>query len=224
MVGRTARQGVVLNFVMRKGLNKKILFSENLGCPFPTRTGFQKVIITSNVARIPLRRPNLGVLLTVHKTWQGSISCADMNGCSHSKTSSCSAWFWFNLVLTILTIVGNAYMIQKNCKLKEKCCKCCTNLEKEDENPNFGFRPYIFLHVTSNTYHTSFRIWNIYWINRGVENPDWLKNIAIHTSLRGNTPIKSFDIKMTLTFLFWLFQESHKGILQKTNRFPPHWW
>ena len=147
MVGRTAGQGVVLIFVMSKEMNKKniVLWDENHGCPFPPTPGFKKVIITSNVARIPFRRKILKCCTKLHKTWQGSISCADMNGCSHSKTSSCSAWFWFNLVLTILTIVGNAYMIQKNCKLKEKCCKCCTNLEKEDENPDFGFQAMHFI-------------------------------------------------------------------------------
>ena len=98
MVGRTAGQGVVLIFVMSKEMNKKniVLWDENHGCPFPPTPGFKKVIITSNVARIPFRRKILKCCTKLHKTWQGSISCADMNGCSHSKTSSCSAWFWFN--------------------------------------------------------------------------------------------------------------------------------
>ena len=43
------------------------------------------------------------------------------------------------LILVLLTIVGLIYMCRrKDCNLKEKCCKCCVNLEKEDENPDYG--------------------------------------------------------------------------------------
>ena len=43
------------------------------------------------------------------------------------------------LILVLLTIVGLIYMCRRiNCNLKEKCCKCCVNLEKEDENPDYG--------------------------------------------------------------------------------------
>ena len=37
-----------------------------------------------------------------------------------------------------MTIVGLAYMVRTTCKLQEKCCKCCINLEKEDQNPDYG--------------------------------------------------------------------------------------
>ena len=38
----------------------------------------------------------------------------------------------------VMTIVGLVYMIRTNCHLKEKCCKCCINLEKEDDNLDYG--------------------------------------------------------------------------------------
>ena len=38
------------------------------------------------------------------------------------------------------TIFGLGYMIRTNCKIREKCCKCCSDLdmEKEDRNLDYG--------------------------------------------------------------------------------------
>ena len=36
------------------------------------------------------------------------------------------------------TIFGLGYMCRTNCEIREKCCKCCFNLEKEDENLDYG--------------------------------------------------------------------------------------
>ena len=36
------------------------------------------------------------------------------------------------------TIFGLVYMIQTNCKIRERCCKCCSDLEKEDKNLDYG--------------------------------------------------------------------------------------
>ena len=37
-----------------------------------------------------------------------------------------------------LTIVGLIYMVKTTCKLQEKCCKSAINMEKEDQNPDYG--------------------------------------------------------------------------------------
>ena len=37
-----------------------------------------------------------------------------------------------------MTLVGLVFMIRTNCHLKEKCCKCCINLEKKDDNLDYG--------------------------------------------------------------------------------------
>ena len=36
------------------------------------------------------------------------------------------------------TIFGLVYMIRTNCKIRERCCKCCVNLEKKDRNLDYG--------------------------------------------------------------------------------------
>ena len=36
------------------------------------------------------------------------------------------------------TIFGLGYMIRTNCEIRKKCCKCCVDLEKEDENLDYG--------------------------------------------------------------------------------------
>ena len=36
------------------------------------------------------------------------------------------------------TIFGLVYMIRTNCKIRERCCKCCVDLEKEDKNLDYG--------------------------------------------------------------------------------------
>merc|ERR1719239_644636 len=38
----------------------------------------------------------------------------------------------------MFTIFGLIYMCRTNCKVREKCCKCCVNLEKEDTNLDYG--------------------------------------------------------------------------------------
>ena len=39
----------------------------------------------------------------------------------------------------LFTIVGLIYMCRViNCNLKEKFCKCCVDLEKEDDNLDYG--------------------------------------------------------------------------------------
>ena len=39
----------------------------------------------------------------------------------------------------LMTLFGLVYMCRViNCNLKEKCCKCCVDLEKEDENLDYG--------------------------------------------------------------------------------------
>jgi len=48
-------------------------------------------------------------------------------------------WFYFLISIPIaFTIFGLGYMIRTNCKIRQKCCKCCVNLEKEDENLDYG--------------------------------------------------------------------------------------
>ena len=37
-----------------------------------------------------------------------------------------------------LTLFGLIYMIRTNCKIREKCCKCYVDLEKEDQNLDYG--------------------------------------------------------------------------------------
>ena len=36
------------------------------------------------------------------------------------------------------TIFGLGYMCRTNCEIRKKCCKCCVDLEKEDENLDYG--------------------------------------------------------------------------------------
>ena len=38
----------------------------------------------------------------------------------------------------LLTTIGLIYMCRTNCNLREKCCKCCLDLEKKDVNPDYG--------------------------------------------------------------------------------------
>ena len=39
----------------------------------------------------------------------------------------------------LMTLFGLVYMCRViNCNLKEKCCKCCINLEKKDDNLDYG--------------------------------------------------------------------------------------
>ena len=38
----------------------------------------------------------------------------------------------------LMAIVGLFFMIRTNCHLKEKCCKCCIDLEKKDDNLDYG--------------------------------------------------------------------------------------
>ena len=40
------------------------------------------------------------------------------------------------------TIFGLGYMIRTNCKIRERCCKCCIDLEKEDRNLDYGAYDY----------------------------------------------------------------------------------
>jgi len=47
--------------------------------------------------------------------------------------------FYFLISIPVaFTIFGLGYMIRTNCKIRQKCCKCCVNLEKEDENLDYG--------------------------------------------------------------------------------------
>ena len=41
-------------------------------------------------------------------------------------------------ILAAIAIFGVGYMIRTNCKIREKCCKCCVDLEKEDKNLDYG--------------------------------------------------------------------------------------
>ena len=39
----------------------------------------------------------------------------------------------------LMTLFGLVYMCRViNCNLKEKCCKCCIDLEKKDDNLDYG--------------------------------------------------------------------------------------
>ena len=39
----------------------------------------------------------------------------------------------------LMTLFGLVYMCRViNCHLKEKCCKCCVDLEKKDDNLDYG--------------------------------------------------------------------------------------
>ena len=45
-------------------------------------------------------------------------------------------WFYFLISIPVaFTIFGLIYMIRTNCKIRQKCC---VNLEKEDENLDYG--------------------------------------------------------------------------------------
>ena len=48
------------------------------------------------------------------------------------------AFYTIFSILAVFTIFGVGYMIRTNCKIREKCCKCCVNLEKEDKNMDYG--------------------------------------------------------------------------------------
>jgi len=48
-------------------------------------------------------------------------------------------WFYFLISIPVaFTIFGLGYMIRTNCKIRQKCCKRRVNLEKEDENLDYG--------------------------------------------------------------------------------------
>ena len=48
--------------------------------------------------------------------------------------------FYFLISIPVMfTIFGLGYMIRTNCEVRKKCCKCCgVDLEKEDENLDYG--------------------------------------------------------------------------------------
>jgi len=49
-------------------------------------------------------------------------------------------WFYFLISIPIaFTIFGLGYMIRTNCKIRQKCCKCCVDLEKEDQNLDYYY-------------------------------------------------------------------------------------
>jgi len=41
-------------------------------------------------------------------------------------------------ILAAIAIFGVGFMIRTNCKIREKCCKCCVDLEKRDINLDYG--------------------------------------------------------------------------------------
>jgi len=48
-------------------------------------------------------------------------------------------WFYFLISIPIsFTIFGLGFMIRTNCKIREKCCICYIDLEKEDQNLDYG--------------------------------------------------------------------------------------
>merc|ERR1711971_947631 len=48
-------------------------------------------------------------------------------------------WFYFLIAIPVaFTIFGLGFMIRTNCKIRQKCCKCCVDLEKEDQNLDYG--------------------------------------------------------------------------------------
>ena len=47
--------------------------------------------------------------------------------------------FYFLISIPVaFTLFGLGYMLRTNCKIREKCCKCCVDLEKEDRNLDYG--------------------------------------------------------------------------------------
>jgi len=56
-----------------------------------------------------------------------------------SLVSEKPIWFYFLISIPVMfTIFGVIYMIRTNCKIRQKCCKCCIDLEKEDINLDYG--------------------------------------------------------------------------------------
>ena len=41
-------------------------------------------------------------------------------------------------ILATLTLVGSIYICRKVPEIREKCCYSSVNIEKEDENPDYG--------------------------------------------------------------------------------------
>ena len=47
--------------------------------------------------------------------------------------------YYFMISVPIaFTIFGLIYMCRRNCEIREKCCKCCVDLEKRDINLEYG--------------------------------------------------------------------------------------
>ena len=69
------------------------------------------------------------------KTWLGNEPGVDFKNIGYYTLVS---------ILVAFTIFGLIYMIRTNCKIRERCCKCCVDLEKEDKNLDYGIGAYYY--------------------------------------------------------------------------------